>query len=203
MISQYRSALASLCTPGRYGAIDGAPAVSIHERPDRMLLQVSGWPASFAAVCRKLSTALECEIPVDGKTAIGMRQWTIFRVAPDRLWIAGPGADRTLGELARELGDEAVVLELDHSRVVLRVAGQSAALLLNRGVPVDLDEAAFAAGAFAQSVVHGVSVLVHRVADVGGASAFDVYVPRDYAVSFWEWLIGCAQTLGYEVRAVP
>jgi methylglutamate dehydrogenase subunit D len=193
------SALAQVYVPGRYGAIDGGAAVAITERVDRTIVQVSGWPESIGALCRTLENLFSGAMPADGKTAAATSRWTIFRVAPERFWIAGSAGDSTLAELASTLGGEAIVTQIDHSRVVLRVAGRSAAVVLNRGIPVDLDEGPFARGAFAQSVVHGIPVLVHRVADVDGNAAFDVYVSRDYAVSFWEWLTGVAQTLGYEV----
>ena len=95
-------------------------------------------------------------------------------------------------------GDDAVITDIGHSRAVVRIVGPAAPVVLNRGLPIDLDEEAFPVNAFAQSVVHHIPLLVHRIEldrDVG----FDLYVPRDFAVSFWEWLITAAEPLGGRV----
>ena len=87
---------------------------------------------------------------------------------------------------------------LGHGRTVLRVTGPESDLLLNRGLPVDLDPEVFPANAFAQSAIHHMHVMVHRV-DIAGELAFDVYVSREVAISFWEWLTEAAAPLGCEI----
>ena len=82
---------------------------------------------------------------------------------------------------------------------MVRVTGTGARELLNRGLPVDLDAAVFPADAFAQSVIHHIPVLVHRVL-LGGDDGFNVYVTSDYAVSFWEWLTEAAKLFVCEIR---
>jgi len=197
-----RSALAAVYRPGRVGVADGPAAVTIRERTGRLLVQVSGWPGSFGAVCASLENVLAMPTPRDGRTAVSKGSVTLFRVSPERVWIAAAVGLPALVDLRSRLGRDAVVTQIDHGRVVLRVGGSGAAVALNRGLPVDLDPAVFPDGAFAQSVIHGISVLVHRVGAADPGAAFDVYVPRDYAVSFWEWLTGVAQTLGCDVEPV-
>lgn len=200
-MAEVRSALAAVYQPGRVGAPGRPAAVAVHERIGRTLVQVSGWPGSFGAVCARLSALLDSATPADGRVAISQGARTLFRVAPERLWIAGPAGDAALGALGAELpvGD-AIVTEIGASRTVLRVAGAGVRELVNRGLPVDLDASVFPPGAFAQSVIHLMPVLVHRAA-AGDGDPFDLYVTRDYAVSFWEWLLGAAQTIGCDVEA--
>ncbi|MBI3370897.1 MAG: hypothetical protein HY017_03940 [Betaproteobacteria bacterium] len=193
---EQRSALASVYKPGRVGVYDGPAQVVLFERANRTLVQVSGWPGSFRELCRKLETLLACRMPEDGLKAISQGQRSIFRVGPERLWVAGPSDDDLLMRFdGAALGEEAVVTEIGHSRTIVRAAGAEARTLLNRGLPIDLDFTAFPVDAFAQSVIHHMPVLVHRVGD----SDFDVYVARDYAVSFWEWLTGAARSLGCQI----
>jgi len=194
-----RSALAAVYRPGRIGTREGAAGVAIHERLGRTLVQVSGWPGGFDPTCRKLEALCNCRMPHDGRTAVSEGMRSIFRVAPERLWLAGPEDDETLRRLDESaLGPDAVVTEIGHSRTVVRVTGAGARGLLNRGLPIDLDAAVFPADAFAQSVIHHIPVLVHRVPPAGD-NVFDVYVTSDYAVSFWEWLTEAAQSFGGEV----
>lgn len=56
-----------------------------------------------------------------------------------------------------------MVTEIDHSRTVIRVRGPEARTLLNRGLPIDLENSAFPEHVFVQSVIHHVPVLVHRL----------------------------------------
>ncbi|MDP6573653.1 MAG: sarcosine oxidase subunit gamma family protein [Rhodospirillales bacterium] len=190
-----RSALAAIYRVGRIGAGDGPPSLSVHERLARDLVQVSGWPQSFPSQCRRLETMLDFPMPDDGLKAVSHGESTIFRVGPERLWLAGPwpGLDPA------SPGDEAVVTDIGHSRTVLRVAGPQSRVLLNRGLPIDLDEAAFPAGSFAQSVIHHMAVLVHHL-DGQDEAVFDVYVPRDFAVSFWQWLTEAAEAFGCQIE---
>jgi len=196
---EQRSALASVYKPGRIGARKGPAGVAIFERIGRTLVQVSGWPGAFDPACRKLEAVLGCPIPGHGLAGVSQGVRTIFRVGPERLWLAGPADDETLRRLDESaLGPDAIVTEIGQSRTVVRVTGPAARELLNRGLPVDLDAAVFPADAVAQSVIHHVPVLVHHVANVGD-SDFDVYVTSDYALSFWEWLTGAAESLGCEI----
>lgn len=199
---EHRSPLAAVYRPGRIGVPAGVASVSIHERVGRTLLQASGWPASFDALCRTLETLLACRMPGDGRRAVSQGARSIFRVGPERLWLAGPAEDNVLSTLGKTLaGVNAAVAEIGDSRTVLRVAGVDAKLLLNRGLPVNLEDDAFPVEAFAQSLIHHMPVLVHRVG-VSASDAFDVYVTRDYALSFWEWLTRAAESLGCDI-AVP
>jgi heterotetrameric sarcosine oxidase gamma subunit len=197
---EQRSALAAVYRPGRTGVQEYPAPITVFERSRRTLVQVSGWPEGFQRLCRKLETLLSCRMPGDGLRAVSQGQRSIFRVGPERLWLVGSSDDDLLRKFdGAALGDDAVVTEIGHSRTVVRVAGAGARTLLNRGLPVDLDAAVFPVDSFAQSVIQHIPVLVHRVA-LDGEGDFDVYVTRDYAESFWEWLTGAAQSLGCQIR---
>ena len=199
-MAEAKSALGTVFKPGTIGVAGGSPAVSICERLERNLVQVAGWRRSFASVCDELAATLNFRIPADIGRAYSSDDRSVFRVRPERLWITGPGNDEALQKLdVASLGGNAVISEIGHGRTVLRIAGPKSSLLLNRGLPVDLDPVAFPANAFAQSAIHHMHVLVHRV-DSAGEPVFDVYVSRELAVSFWEWLTEAAAPLGCEIR---
>ncbi|MBZ0259518.1 MAG: hypothetical protein K8F90_02825 [Hyphomicrobiales bacterium] len=195
-----RSALASVYTPGPLGARNGASPLVIHERSNRDLVQVSGWPESFAAVCATLGRLLKLAMPNDCRNAALGNGRTVFRVGPERIWAAGEAADGALQTISMSaLGGDAVVTEIGHSRTVIRIGGAEGRTLLNRGLPIDLDEPVFPENAFVQSIIHHIPVLVHRVPSTGGL-VFDIYVPREYAVSFWECLLEAACALGCRIE---
>ena len=194
-----RSALAAVYEVGRFGLDTDPAAVTVFERTNCDLLQISGWPESFASVTRQLALILDFEIPADGGKAVSHGELVLLRVGPERLWLAGPCPAALRARIEETLiVDEAVVTDLGHSRTVLRILGPGARTLFSRGLPIDLDESAFAPNAFAQSLIHHIPVLVHRV-DLQDQITFDVYVPRDYGVSFWGWLTAAAAPIGCHV----
>ena len=194
------SALAAVYRAGKIGDIDGATTVAICERRQRQLVQVSGWKRNFESVCDRLTKLLNCEIPLGCRRAVTSADRSIFRIGPERLWIIGPSSDEVLQQVdILSLGEEAVITEIGHSRTVLRITGPQSGVLINRGLPVDLNPNIFPANTFAQSAIHHIPVLVHRV-DIAEELTFDIYVSRELAVSFWEWLTEAAAPLGCEVR---
>ena len=162
-----------------------AGALEIAEVTGRDLVQFAGWPGRFEQALDIVAELVGCPAPADTRAAASRGEVTLFRVGPERLWIAAPLAHDTAARLRRAFAaDAGVVTELGHSRTVLRLAGPAAATLLARCVAVDLDPAAFPAGAFAQTPLHQVGVLLHRTGEQG----FDLYVPRSYALSVMQWL---------------
>ena len=197
---EIKSALAAVYRPGKTGGKAVPTAVSICERRGRNLVQVSGSKRNFESVCDGLAAMLKGQIPSGFRRAASFGDRSVFRIGPERLWIAGPSNDDVLRRLDHvTLGEEAIVTEVGHSRTVFRVAGPRSDLLLNRGLPIDLDPEVFPVNAFAQSAIHHMHVLVHRV-DIADALVFDTYVSRELAVSFWEWLTEAAAPLGCEIR---
>lgn len=197
---EQQSALAASYKVGPIGVVSGTPSVEIHERLAPSLVQISGWPDSFNSACDKLKGALDIEIPGDLTRAVTHNDKSVFRVGPERLWLTGPSDDQALQSFDESiLGEEGCLTDISHSRTVIRISGPATRTLLNRGLPVDLDNEVFPVGAFAQSAIHHIPVLVHRTDSDDQCCIFDVYISREYAVTFWEWLIEAAQALGAQV----
>ena len=65
-----------------------------------------------------------------------------------------------------------------------------------KGFAIDSHPDAFPVQAIAHTMVEHTGVLLHRV----GPEAFEIYVPRSYAVNSWHWLTVSAKEFGYEVE---
>lgn len=166
-------------------AIRRGDGLDIAEIAGRDLVQLAGWPAGFDGIAARLAELVGCPVPTGTRTAITRGAVTLFRVGPERLWIVAPSMSATVTQLRQAFaGDKAAVTELGHARTALRLAGQAAPDLLARCVAVDLDLAVFPPGAFAQTQLHQIGVLLHRVGD----DVFELYIPRSYAASIWDWL---------------
>ena len=181
-----RSALASVAT----GATQIAAALTCAEIHLGDLVMVSAWPDTEAKVFSAASKVLKIDIPQDCRTASGSDQLTVFRLAPRRLMVVSEASD-LFKHLHQSIATtDGAVSQQDHSRVRIRLSGPGAAALLSRGAPVDLNESVFPEGAFAQTGIHHMWVLIHRIA--GEPEAFDLYVLRSFALSFWQWLLESA-----------
>lgn len=198
---EIRSALATVAREGRLGAQTDIPGLAIQEVLGRDLVQVSGWPGNFAAAAERLGKALGCPMPQDWRTGTESGDKRVLMVAPERYWITAPMAEGLGAKLAGAFtSEDLVVTELGHSRTVLRLAGPAVREVLAKGLPVDLDPGACPVGAFVQSAIAHISVLVQRMPDAAnGDSVFEVFVPRGFAVNFWEWLVEAAAERGAEV----
>ncbi len=195
-MADIRSALGSVYKAGPLGTPRDFPGVTLQEQSPRNLIQLSGWPDSFGAICESIAARLGIRVPVDCLTVTTHDDVSILRVGPTRLWFVCGASSARVRAFTETLGaGDAVTTEIGHSRTVLRITGSEARTVLNRGLPIDLDDRAFPENVFAQSVIHHIPVLVHRLPSSDGP-AFDVYVSREYAVSFWEWLVEAAAPLG-------
>lgn len=198
-MADIRSALASAYEVGPVGTPRETPDVVLQEQLPRNLIQLSGWPDSFGAICGRIGAHLSLRVPVDCLTVTTHEDVSIFRVGPTRLWFVCEASSARLHNFIATLDTrDAVATEIGHSRTVLRVSGAGARTVLNRGLPIDLDNSAFPENVFVQSVIHHIPVLVHRLPSTDDP-VFDVYVSRDYAATFWQWLVEAAAPLGGRV----
>src|ERR687894_212996 len=75
-------------------------------------------------------------------------------------------------------GAPASLVDVSHRHRAFEVSGPAAAALLNEGCPLDLDDAAFPAGACTRTLFGKIEILLWRPA---AASTFQVEVARSFA----------------------
>ncbi len=163
----------------------------------RDLLQVGAWPETVSSVAQELAAAIGTAAPAPRGPAVTSGTRAAFFVGPDKIWVTAPFADglsATLGKLWPS--SKAVVTELGHSRTVIRVAGANARDLIARFLAVDTDPALFSVGRVVSAGLHGLGVTLHHVTD----GAYDLYLPRTFALSLVEGIVEVAEQWGVEVR---
>ena len=194
---ELRSALAAHIKPGRFGAAGGQLVLS--ERPLGTLIQLSGWRDSFEDAARPLMA----RFGLDGGGAFDRAQASAkalaFRVAPERVLLRPASPDDWAAARGSIDPAQTPILDLSHSRTLLRVAGVAAADLMARLMPIDFDAQAFGPGRFVQSGIHSTAVLAHRADAADGAPVFDIYMPRSFAASLWDFITQTAMPFGYRV----
>ena len=195
-----RSALAEIYRQGTFGVAGDAAGVVLSERPPQAILQLASWPGAVTAVRACVRDALTLDLPDTPNTVASTPDATALWLGPERWLIVAPGDVRTqLVTALRKVvtPDIAALAELSDARTVIRLAGPRARDLLAKGCELDLHPRSFAAGRCAQTVVAHVATLIHLV---DPSPAFDLYIPRSYATTFWEWLVESASEYGVRVE---
>jgi len=152
------------------------------------ILQVQAWPETLKTVQAVLiSELLDEETPPPGSAII--RSGTVVAtIAPGRFMMAGPANLAVRLESALPASDAAVT-DVSHGRVVLKLEGEAAESVLQGCVMIDLGKRVFPPGRVAQTAIHHIDVLVHRVDE----SHFELWVLRSFAESLAEWILDASQ----------
>ena len=191
------SALAAHYHTGPTGDVgaDG-PGVTLREVRDAGLWQISAWPETMDEVGQKLAEQVGADAALGPLQSVAGAKGTLLRVQPFVWWLTR--SDEATAKQAMEIdAEQGTSLDLSHSRTVIRIEGPRARDLLNRGLPTDLRPESFPDGGFAGGAIHLVGVNLHH--RDGG---YDLYVPRGFAVTLWEFLTETAAQWGYEVGDV-
>jgi sarcosine oxidase subunit gamma len=175
----------TMTTVGRasaFGDWTGTEArdVAIAERRGLAVIELAAYGRGEAARSA-LSRALGIQLPGAGASteAGGV---AALSVGPGRWLLVGDEA--AINSLPTPSDDEAAVIDLTGGRSVLTLTGRNAVRTLIKGTAVDLDPSIFGAGSVAATALARVAVVIWRRGD-----AYDVIVPRSYAVTLRDWLI--------------
>ena len=162
----------------------GKGGVRLFERRDLCLIQVIARPGHE----RETARILGLELPQRPNTMRSVEGVQVFCQRPRDWLIVTADAEGRTGSIAVEartrLAGHAAAIDQSHGRIVLRLEGEGARDLLQKGCNLDLDALAFPEGALAQTGINGIAVMVHAA----GAAGFDLYVARSFAASLAEWL---------------
>lgn len=196
-MAEILSALGGHIASGHHGAGKGVAGVTLQEMKGRDLLQVGAWPETVATVAAELGGAIGTAAPAPRGPAVASGTRAAFFVGPDKIWVTAPFADVLSAKLGKLWpSSKAVVTELGHSRTVLRISGANARDLIARFLAVDTDPALFPAGRVVSAGLHGLGVTLHHLSD----GAYDLYLPRTFALSLVEGIVEVAEQWGVEVK---
>jgi sarcosine oxidase subunit gamma len=155
----------------------------IAERAVGSIVQIATWPAGARTTASMIEALLGCAPPSSGKTS-GTAAATLLGLSPGR-WLLVADDASWPSKLATAFAEgQAVVTDLSAARLTLRIDGPGALLSLRQGIAIDLHPASFPPGSCAQTLLHHMGVLLHRL----DATTFDLLVGRSYGRSLQEWL---------------
>lgn len=188
---QRRAALHNRYTVGTTGP-QRAKGVIFAERRPLTIINLQG-TAEDAAFRDAVQKQIGMELPGSTDTVASSGTHTIFWLGPDRWWLvlSSPEADSTLeDDLKTALNEQvAAVTDVSHGWTAVRIGGEAARDLLAKLCSLDLHPRGFKPGSCVQTELRGFYVVLHAVDE---SPRFDLFLPRSYVVSMWEWLVDAA-----------
>jgi heterotetrameric sarcosine oxidase gamma subunit len=106
----------------------------------------------------------------------GPGQWFAFAGHADPQWAS---------RLGDQMRDVASVSDQSSGYTILRLSGDQARTILQRGASIDFDPSAFSAGSTVATMISYVSVYIWQIDD---EPMFDIAMPKSFSRSFRHWL---------------
>ena len=141
----------------------------------------------FESVAAKVATVTGMNTPEAGQFGQDAEQRLVWQGKDRYFWLTD----------AKEVAavDGLYATDQSQSKTQLQISGADARALLARGLPVELDEQAFAIGEVKMTHINHIGVSVLRMPDVDSQPMFELWVMRGFAVSLMEFLTESAATL--------
>jgi heterotetrameric sarcosine oxidase gamma subunit len=189
-----RGAWDGIAKAGRFGP-SGAAGVMIKICEGFALASVLTSAADRVELSRVVAHRWGGELPVTGRAALAGER-AILWSGPDS-WLLVADSQRGFAEDVQALAAVAAVSDQSEARAVVRISGPRARDALAKGCMIDLHPSAFVKDAVASTMIAYIGVQIWRRGDA--EDAFDIFVPRSMAGSFWSWLSSSAAEFGCEV----
>lgn len=190
------SPLGPAWSPGAHNVTGGRPGVTLTETRPGSIVQVAAWPGAEKSVMAAITTAAGLKLPDGAGGGIATEHKAAFGIAPGKFLVVAQ-AEGIGAELAAAISaDIGTVTDLSHGRTAIRVSGPKSEWVLQKFFAIDFALAAFPVGAGRATLHHDIFALIQRT----GPDAFDLYVFRTFARSFWTMLCHGSEEVGYEVR---
>lgn len=190
------SPLAPVWKPGSHGNFAAGVGVVLSETRPGSIVEAAAWYGEERKLIASIRKATGLSLPDGAGAGTYAGGKGAFGIAPGRFLVV----DQAEGLAARlreaVAADTGTVTDLSHGRTAIRIAGPKAKWVLSKLFAIDFALPAFPVGSGVSTVHHDIFAQIQRT----GEDAFDIYVFRSFARSFWKMLGHGAEEVGYEVR---
>lgn len=188
------SPLGAAWRPGRHGNLSAGPGVSLEELRPGSIVEVAAWHDTGKALVTAIRKGTGLSLSTEPGAGAMRGGRAGFAIGPGRFMLSDR-AEGLVEALAAHVGIETgTVTDLSHGRAAFRVAGHRAEWVLAKLFAIDFAPTAFPLHAGRATMHHAFFTQIQRSAD----DAFDLYVFRSFARSFWKVLCHAAEEVGYE-----
>lgn len=187
------SALAELAVPLDPGR---TTRVVLKEMRPASILQVHAWPDAHDTVEAVVTQVLGVTSPPKSGRAVWFNGGSVCNIGAGRFLLLTSSDEIAQDFRTAFASDHGAITDLSHARTVLRLEGEAATELLSRCVALDFDPAVFPADRVAQTAIHHVDVLVHRLTE----TSFDIWALRSFAHSLAEWMLDAGAELDVQFQ---
>lgn len=189
------SPLAGHREPGEYPARpDGACGVTLCERFGLSICEATAWRGQGSKLRAAIRTVSGLQLKVAPGSGVAKEDMCAFDIGPDKYLVSGTRAG-FVAHLIERLKDNGTVTDLSHGRTVIRIDGPKSRWVLAKLFAIDFADEALPLGQGVATAHHDILAQIQRV----GPDAFDVYVFRSFARSFWHLLCRSSAEVGFRV----
>jgi sarcosine oxidase subunit gamma len=195
-MAEPRSPLDKAFVAGDHGNFAAGIGVTLRERKNLSIIQITAWADSIPAVLTAIGSATG--LVLQNKPGLGRvaGEKSVFGFAPGRYFVVSATPDletRLRSAISAELG---TMVDLTHGRTVIRIGGPRSEWVLSKLFAIDFSEHAFPVAYGRATLHHDIHTNIQRIDD----ETFDLYVFRTFARSFWLTLGHAAEEVGYRVE---
>jgi len=179
-------------------SLKGQVDIVFKELPLRTHLNLRCEPHNMKALIGA-EQVLEIALPTQPNTCEALESGRIFWLGPDEwLLVVAESQGTPLTQKLSEAWEPYFhsIVDVSGGQTVIRISGNKAVEVLNLGCTLDLHSSSFKVKSCAQSLIHGVPILLsrHTAADV---PIFELVVRRSYADCLMRWLLDSATYHGF------
>ena len=178
---------------------EGDIGVFFNELPYQLHLNLRCNSVDLEAL-RAARQILKLDLRIQCNTFEETNSHRIFWLSPDEWLLMAMDEDGTLKERLSEAWTPFFhsIVDLSGGQTVIRVSGAKTTEILNLGCTLDLHPSSFEVNSCAQSLIHGIPILLSRHSNTDSESAvFELMVRRSYADCLMRWLIDSATHHGF------
>jgi sarcosine oxidase subunit gamma len=190
------SPLGNAYRPGSHGDFVKGVGVVLAETRPGSIVEAACWPDKEKALLEAIRDATGLALPTGAGAGVCEATKSAFGIGPGRFLVIDQAEDLSRALTTAVGGETGTVTDLSHGRSAFRIEGPKAEWVLSKLFAIDFAQAAFPLGAGRATAHHDIHAQIQRVGD----DAFDLYVFRSFARSFWRMLGHAAEEVGYEVR---
>ncbi|WP_274628473.1 sarcosine oxidase subunit gamma family protein [Arvimicrobium flavum] len=189
------SPLGAAYRPGPHGNIAGTAGVVLSETQPGSIVQLAAWHGEEKKVIAAIKAVSGLKLPDGAGGGVAKSGKAAFGFAPGKFLLVDEAEGLAARYAAAILHETGSVTDLSHGRTAIRIAGPKAEWVLSKFFAIDFALTAFPLGAGRSTMHHDIFAQIQRTAP----TAFDLYVFRSLARSFWKSLCHGAEEVGYEV----